>query len=82
MWREDPELRLRMVNGRLAELRGEAAAARLAKACTDEDELPRFAGVRIQVGRLLIMIGRMSSEWAPPSSAAPPARPAGDTALT
>lgn len=82
MWHEHPELRLRMVNERLAELRGEAAAVRLARACPDEDERPRFAGVRIQVGRLLIMVGRMSSEWAPPSSAAPPTRPARDSALT
>lgn len=82
MWRENPELRLGMVNERLVELRSEAVTARLTKACTNEDELPRFAGVRIQLGRLLIMVGQMSSEWTPPSSTAPPKRPARDSALT
>jgi hypothetical protein len=78
----DPELRLMMANQRLAELRNEAATARLAKACTNEDEMPRFAGIRIQVGRLLIMVGRMSSEWAPPSSAPPPKRVARNSAIS
>jgi hypothetical protein len=74
MWRNDPELGLRIANERISDRRMEAAAARLAKPCFDENELPRFAGVRIQVGRLLIMVGRMSSEWAPPSPTNPPKR--------
>jgi thioredoxin-like negative regulator of GroEL len=74
MWRDDPELRLRLANERIAELRMEAAAARLARPCTDDDESARFAGVRIQLGRLLIMVGRMSADWAPPPSATPPKR--------
>jgi hypothetical protein len=77
MWRDDPELRLGIAKERIAELRMEAAAARLAKPRPEEDGLPRFAGVRIQVGRLLIMVGRMSPEWAPPRTAAPTKRRAG-----
>jgi hypothetical protein len=74
MWRNDPEQGLRIANERISELRMEASAARLAKPCPEEDEPPRFDGVRIQVGRLLIMVGRMNAEWAPPSPAAPPKR--------
>jgi hypothetical protein len=74
MWRDDPELRLNLARERISELRSEAAAARLARPCIDDDDSPRFDGVRIQMGRLLIMVGRMNAEWAPPSPAAPPKR--------
>lgn len=74
MWRDDPDIRLGIANERIAQLRVEASAACLAKPCPEEDEPPRFDGVRIQVGRLLIMVGRMNAEWAPPSPAAPPKR--------
>ena len=74
MWRNDPELRLRLARDRNTELRLEAAAARLARSCIDDDGLPRFDGVRIQMGRLLIMVGRMNAEWAPPSPGVPPKR--------
>ena len=79
MWPETPEQRLMYIKQRQSDLAAEAAANRR-RNCRPTDDGRRFTGLRIQVGRTLIMVGRMSSAWALPSPGAQAKRPPGKTA--
>jgi hypothetical protein len=81
MWPETPEQRLRYIKQRQSDLAAEAASNRTADRRPAEDGR-RFTGLRIQIGRTLIMVGRMSSAWALPSPGAQAKRPPRKTALS
>ena len=81
MWPETPEQRLEYIKERQADLAAEAASNRSAGRRPAEDGR-RFTGLRIQVGRTLIMVGQMNSDWALPSPPTQATRPRGKTALS
>jgi hypothetical protein len=74
MWRQMPEQELAYINRRHSDLIAEAAGSRLAGRHT-ANEGQRFTGLRIQVGRLLIMVGQMNADLTLPPSAASTSRP-------
>jgi hypothetical protein len=81
MWPETPEQRLTYIKQRQSKLAAEASVARSFGRRPSED-VRRFTGLRIQFGRVLIMVGHMSSDLALPSSAAPATRPPRNTVLS
>lgn len=82
MWPDTPELRLDYIKERHSELIAEAAANRLVGRRQPTDDGHRFTGLRIQFGRMLIMVGQMSSDLTLPSSGVPATRPPRKTALS
>jgi hypothetical protein len=75
MWPDTPELRLDYIKQRHSEIIAEAARNRLVGRRPPTDDERRFTGLRIQVGRMLIMVGQMSSDWALSPSGGPSDRP-------
>jgi hypothetical protein len=68
-----PEQDLAMINRHNCDLMAEAADNRLARPRATSEER-RFTGLRIQVGRMLIIVGQMSSDLALSPSAASASR--------
>ena len=81
MWPETPEQRLMYIKQRQSELAAEAGDRR-SVGRRPSDDARRFTGLRIQFGRVLIMVGQMSSEWALPCSSAPATQPPTKTVLS
>jgi hypothetical protein len=81
MWLETPEQRLNYIKQRQSDLAAEAIVDRSSD-LRGSDDVRRFTGLRIQFGRVLIMVGQMSSDWTLPSSTAPATRPPRKTSLS
>jgi hypothetical protein len=81
MWPDTPELRLDYIKQRQSELISEGAGDRLAGRHRPTDDGRHFTGLRIQVGRMLIMVGQMNSDWALSPSSEPSDRPPKKSAL-
>jgi hypothetical protein len=62
MWPDTSEGRMLIIKGRQAELRAEAAAARMARGFKPGRG---YSGLRIRVGSLIIVVGRTFGEDKP-----------------
>jgi hypothetical protein len=74
MWHQMPEQELAYINRRHSDLIAEAAGYRLAGRRMSNERQP-FTGLRIQIGRLLIMVGQMNVDLTLPPASASTSRP-------